>query len=82
MNHNEKGGRCEQTAFFSTTVLDLHFYKCILGCIADRASPVIRKVFKLFALFRFIINVAANRASPHNGLLKKDNFKSQSANPK
>jgi len=57
-------------AFFSEiTMPELHPDKCILRCVANRASPVIRKVFKLFALFRIIINVTANRASPHNNLL-------------
>ena len=59
-------------AFFSEiTMPELHPDKCILGCVANRASPVIRKVFKLLALFRIIINVSANRASPHNNLLRR-----------
>ena len=58
-----------RAAFFLIVVPVLHPYERILRRVADRAGPVIGQVFELLSFFRFIVDIAAYSASPHDSLL-------------
>ncbi len=66
MSDNKKGGpfrlgrlpSCPMTIF-------LYPHECFLRRVADRTAPVIGKILEFLSFLRLIIDIPADRASPH-----------------